>query len=193
MAKALLIIDVQNDFCEGGSLACEGGAAVAHRISEYLGRAKSEYDFVIASRDWHDADNSNGGHFAQAGTEPNWVDSWPVHCVAGSRGADYHPNLDSTQIDIHVEKGQGRPAYSLFEGTTPEGKEIVDVLSDLEVTEVDVCGIATDYCVLASSLDARKAGYEVRVLTDLITGVAEDSSAAALAQLQSAGCRLVAA
>jgi nicotinamidase/pyrazinamidase len=191
VSRALLIIDVQNDFCEGGSLACAGGASVAQRVTEYLRDHKSDYDFVIASRDWHDADNNNGGHFAVPGSDPDWVNSWPVHCVAGSPGADYHPNLDSSLIDIHVEKGQGKPAYSLFEGTTSDGRAIASVLSALDVSEVDVCGIATDYCVLASALDARKAGFEVRVLTDLITGVAAESSKSALEKLESEGCRLV--
>jgi len=191
MTKALLIVDVQNDFCEGGSLACAGGAAVAQHITDYLKSHKSDYDFVIASRDWHDADNNNGGHFAALGVDPDWVNSWPIHCVAGSSGAEYHPNLDASQIDIHVEKGQGKPAYSLFEGTTPEGRAITDLLAELEISSVDVCGIATDYCVLASSLDARKLGYEVRVLTDLITGVAAESSQAALTKLESEGCKLV--
>ena len=189
MPKALLIIDVQNDFCEGGSLACQGGAAVAGRISEYL--ASHDYDFVIASRDWHDADNTNGGHFAEAGSDPDWVNSWPVHCVAGSHGAEYHDNLDTSKIDIHVQKGQGKPAYSLFEGTTPQGQPIMEVIRELGIDAVDVCGIATDYCVLASSLDARAERLEVRVLTQLITGVAPESSEQALRKLAAAGCELV--
>lgn len=192
-AKALLIIDVQNDFCEGGSLACAGGAQVARDITDYLKANKSGYDYVIASRDWHDANNDNGGHFATAGADPDWVNSWPVHCVAGSYGAEYHPNLDASLIDIHVEKGQGKPAYSLFEGTTPDGKPITEILNDLEIVSVDVCGIATDYCVLASALDARAAGYQVTVLTDLIVGVAPESSSAALEKLETSGCKLVTA
>lgn len=188
-----MIIDVQNDFCEGGSLACAGGAQVAKSITDYLKVNKSSYDFVIASRDWHDANNDNGGHFAATGTDPDWVNSWPVHCVAGSNGAEYHPNLDASLIDIHVEKGQGKPAYSLFEGTDPDGKPISEILKDLQITSVDVCGIATDYCVLASALDARAAGYQVSVLTDLIVGVAPDSSSEALAKLEARGCKLVVA
>lgn len=190
---ALLIIDVQNDFCEGGSLACQGGAQVAQDVTNYLKSNASKYDLVVASRDWHDAENSNGGHFAMQGQEPDWVNSWPVHCVAGTQGAEYHPNLDSSLIDIHVQKGQGKPAYSLFEGTTPEGLPILEVLKESGVTSVDVCGIATDYCVRASALDARKLGLEVQVLSNLITGVAPDSSDAALRELVSSGCKVVAA
>ena len=185
MARALLIIDVQNDFCEGGSLACAGGSAVAQRISNHL--ASTDYDYVIASRDWHDADNDNGGHFAP---QPDWVNSWPIHCVAGSRGADYHSNLDTSKIDIHVHKGQGKPAYSLFEGSTPDGKPIVDLIKELGISEVEVCGIATDYCVLASSVDARKYGLEVTLLTDLVTGVSESSSHAAIESMAAAGCEI---
>ncbi|MFM6978214.1 MAG: isochorismatase family protein [Micrococcales bacterium] len=186
MSRALLIIDVQNDFCEGGSLACAGGEAVAARITDYL--QSHDFDYVVASRDWHDADNDNGGHFAES---PDWIDSWPMHCVAGSNGAEYQANLDTSKIDIHVQKGQGKPAYSLFEGVTPEGKPIADLIKELGISEVDVCGIATDYCVLASSLDARKAGLEVRVLADLIVGVASESSAAALEKMTAAGCKVI--
>lgn len=188
MTKALFIIDVQNDFCEGGSLACAGGAAVAAGISAYLETQKSQYDFVIASRDWHDADNLNSGHFAAKGEDPDWVNSWPVHCVAGSHGADYHPSLTVDAIDFHIQKGQGVAAYSIFDGHTPEGKTLDALLDELKISEVDVCGIATDYCVLASALDARKAGLEVTVLTNLTAGVAAESTEAAIDQLVDAGC-----
>jgi nicotinamidase/pyrazinamidase len=113
--------------------------------------------------------------------------------VAGTQGAEYHPNLDSSLIDVHVQKGQGKPAYSLFEGTTPEGIPILEVLKESGITSVDVCGIATDYCVRASALDARKLGLEVQVLSNLITGVAPDSSDAALQELVANGCKVVAA
>jgi nicotinamidase/pyrazinamidase len=191
MTHALLIIDVQNDFCEGGSLACQGGAKVAQDITNYLNANSSKYDFIVASRDWHDADNSNGGHFATQGEEPDWVNSWPVHCVAGSHGAEFHPNLDSTFIDLKVYKGQGKPAYSLFEGTTSDGQPISEVLKELNISGVDVCGIATDYCVLASALDARNEGYSVRVLTNLIAGVAPESSETAIQKLIANDCELI--
>ena len=164
---------------------------MAERITNYLQANGDKYQVVIASRDWHDADNSNGGHFAQPGSEPDWINSWPVHCVSGTSGAEYHPNLDVALIDVHVHKGQGKPAYSLFEGTTPDGRAITKVIKELEVTSVDVCGIATDYCVLASSLDAKEVGYEVNVLTDLIAGVAAETSEAALRKLVDSGCNLV--
>jgi nicotinamidase/pyrazinamidase len=145
----------------------------------------------VASRDWHDGDNTNGGHFASAGQSPDWVNSWPVHCVAGSNGAEFHPNLDTTFIDIKVYKGQGKPAYSLFEGTTSEDQPISEVLKELNISDVDVCGIATDYCVLASALDARNEGYTVRVLANLIAGVAPESSEAAIQKLIANDCQLI--
>jgi len=190
MTKALFIIDVQNDFCEGGSMGVTGGAAVASGITEYLTEHKANYDVVIASRDWHDGSNDNGGHFAAGGAAPDFVTSWPVHCVAGSQGAEYHPNLDPNLIDVHIEKGQGKPSYSIFEGVDRTGREFEKVLEELNVTDVDVAGIATDYCVLASALDARSHGFKVRVLSNLIAGVAKDSSEEALTKLAASGCEI---
>jgi nicotinamidase/pyrazinamidase len=186
MARALFIIDVQNDFTEGGALGVEGGAAVASAITEHLREHPEHYDVVIASRDWHDPDNDNGGHFA-LDVEPDFVVTWPRHCVAGTDGAEYHPSIDTGLIDIHVRKGQGVPAYSIFEGTTDDGRRVSTALDELGITEVDVVGIATDYCVRASALDALVAGRRVRVLSDLVAGVAPDSSAAALRDLAAAG------
>ena len=191
MTKALLIIDVQNDFCEGGSLACAGGAQAAADITTYLKDAAGGYDFVIASRDWHDADNDNGGHFVQSGASPDFVNTWPVHCVAGSAGGEYHPNLDTSTINFHIQKGQGKPAYSIFEGTTPDGEKLDVLLARLGVSDVDVAGIATDYCVMASALDANAAGFNVTILSELCAGVAPESSAAALNTLARAGITIL--
>jgi nicotinamidase/pyrazinamidase len=190
MTKALFVVDVQNDFTEGGALAVEGGAAVAAGITAYLREHAADYDVVFASRDWHDADGDNGGHFA-TGAEPDYVVTWPRHCVAGEDGADYHPALDTTLVDVHVRKGQGKPAYSIFEGTTDGGSTMLEALDELGVTDVDVAGIATDYCVRASALDAIAAGRNVRLLTDLIAGVAPQSSADAITELSAAGAELV--
>lgn len=189
VTRALFIIDVQNDFTEGGALGVDGGDAVAAGITEYLRAHPDRYDVVIASRDWHDGDNDNGGHFA-TDEAPDFVDTWPVHCVSGTVGAEYDPGLDTSLVDVHVRKGQGEPAYSIFEGSTPEGDELEAALDRFGVTDVDVTGIATDYCVRASALDALHAGRRVRVLTDLVAGVAPDSSAAALEELQEAGAVL---
>jgi nicotinamidase/pyrazinamidase len=186
MIRALLIIDVQNDFTEGGALGVDGGGAVAAAITAHLVAHPHRYGVVVASRDWHDADNDNGGHFA-LDAAPDFAGTWPVHCVAGTDGAEYHAALDTALIDIHVRKGQGVPAYSIFEGTTSEGRSLAAALDDLNVTAVDVVGIATDYCVRASALDAAATGRPARVLSDLVAGVAADSSAAALAELAAAG------
>ena len=186
MTRALFIIDVQNDFTEGGALGVEGGDAVAAGITDYLRAHPDRYDVVIASRDWHDSDNSNDGHFALEAT-PDFVDTWPVHCVAGTVGAQYDPGLDVDLIDVHIRKGQGKPAYSIFEGTSDDGVELPVVLDKLGVDDVDVVGIATDYCVRASALDAIASGRHVRVIDDLIAGVALESSEAALREVAQAG------
>ncbi|MDT3330194.1 isochorismatase family protein [Microbacterium sp. KSW-18] len=189
MTRALFIVDVQNDFTEGGALGVDGGDAVAAAITAHLARHAEEYDVIVASRDWHDGDGDNGGHFS---TSPDYIDSWPVHCVAGTPGADYDPGLDTSAVTHHVKKGQGIPAYSLFEGVTDAGETVDDILTAHGVVEVDVAGIATDHCVRASALDAIAHGRRVRILTDLIAGVAPAPSQAALAELAHAGAELVA-
>lgn len=190
MGKALFIIDVQNDFTEGGALGVVGGAAVAERLTRYLAENRDDYAVVIASRDWHDGDSDNGGHFATV-AEPDFVDTWPAHCVAGTPGAEYHPALDTARVDYHVLKGQGVPAYSIFEGRTDAGSTVHNLLDEHGIDTIDVAGIATDYCVRASALDALAHGQHVRVLTGLVAGVAADSSEAALAELAHAGAELV--
>jgi nicotinamidase/pyrazinamidase len=189
--RALFIIDVQNDFTEGGSLGVDGGAAVAANVTEYLRTHLTDYDVMFASRDWHDSQGDNGGHFATT-LPPDYVVTWPRHCVAGTAGAEYHPALDTSLIDIHIRKGQGVPAYSIFEGTADDGETVLQKLDELEVTDIDVVGLATDYCVRASALDALGAHRRVRVLSDLVAGVAADSSAAALDELTNAGAAVVA-
>ena len=190
MVRALFIIDVQNDFTEGGALGVAGGNTVAEGVTKLLAEHPKRYEVVFASRDWHDGDNDNGGHFA-TDAAPDFVTTWPVHCVAGTYGAEYNPALDTSLIDIAVRKGQGKSAYSIFEGVTGEGETVELALDRLEVTDIDVVGIATDYCVLASALDSIESGRRVRVLTDLVAGVAPHSSAQALAELQNAGATLV--
>lgn len=187
MSRALLIVDVQNDFTEGGALAVAGGDAVASAVSQLLADRAGDYVVIVASRDWHDADGDNGGHFADA---PDFVDTWPVHCVAGTDGAEYDPLLVTDAVTHHVRKGQGSPAYSMFEGVTDEGRSVAEVLSSHGVTDADVVGIATDHCVRASALDAIAHGVHVRVLTDLTAGVGEETSEAALAELAHAGAEL---
>lgn len=190
VTRALLIVDVQNDFTEGGALGVDGGAAVAAGITEHLAAHAGDYALVAASRDWHDGGNDNGGHFATSAA-PDFTVTWPVHCVAGTTGAEYHRALDTAVIDVHVKKGQGTPAYSAFQGTTDDGRSLGEVLHERGVTDLDVVGIATDYCVRASALDAQGSGTQVRVLTDLIAGVAPETSAAALEEFRAVGVETV--
>ncbi|GGH43414.1 bifunctional pyrazinamidase/nicotinamidase [Microbacterium album] len=187
-------MDVQNDFTEGGALGVDGGGAVAAGITRLLAEHAHEYAAIVASRDWHDPDGDNGGHFAYWGDggqgEPDYVDSWPPHCIAGTEGAEYDPALDTTAVTHHVKKGQGRPAYSMFEGVTDDGSTVAAVLAERGIESVDVVGIATDHCVRASALDAIAQGQRVRLFTDLIAGVAPEPSEAALAEIVHAGGEL---
>ncbi|TFC41947.1 isochorismatase family protein [Cryobacterium sp. TMT1-21] len=190
MTRALFIIDVQNDFTEGGALAVEGGSAVAAGVSALLAAHPDAYDAVFASRDWHDPDSDNAGHFALSG-EPDFTGTWPVHCVAGTPGAEYHPSLLLPDTTIHIRKGQGRPGYSIFDGVSEGGEKTGELLIANGVTDIDIVGLATDHCVRASGLDALEHGQHLRVLTDLVAGVAPQSSDAALAELAHAGAVLV--
>lgn len=191
MLRALIVVDVQNDFCEGGSLAVEGGAEVAHRISELMRHwtrqdpQAPDYAHAVATLDHH---IEPGDHFS---AEPDFRHSWPRHCVVGSDGVAFHPNLDPQPFDAVFRKGEYEAAYSGFEGKDPEGVLLADWLRRSQVTHVDICGLATDYCVRATTLDAVREGFEVRVLTDLCAGVAPDTTEAAVAELRDAGAALV--
>lgn len=187
MTRALFIVDVQNDFTERGALGVEGGDAVAERISRHLEAHADDYAVVVASRDWHHGDDDNGGHFSAT---PDFVDTWPVHCVGGTYGADYDEVFDTARVTHHLKKGQGKPAYSLFEGVSDDGQTAAGILEEHGIRHIDLVGIATDYCVRASALDAIAVGRSVRVLTDLIAGVHPTSSAAALAEIEAAGAEL---
>jgi nicotinamidase/pyrazinamidase len=182
MTTALIVVDVQNDFCEGGSLAVEGGAAVTEAITRHL--AAGRYDHVAATRDYH---IDPGPHFSD---EPDYVRSWPRHCVAGTAGASFHPALDVGPVHAVFSKGQYGHGYSGFEGVTENGEALADWLRARDVERVDVAGIATDHCVRATSLDAVKAGFTVRVLLDLTAGVSRSTVDAALADLRGAGVEL---
>lgn len=186
MARALLIVDVQNDFTEGGALGVTGGNAVAAGVTTLVGEHPDAYQLVIASRDWHNPNDDNGGHFA-TDAEPDFRTTWPAHCVAGTPGADYHPALNTESIDVHVRKGQGVPAYSVYEGTTDDGESVHALLERQAITDIDIVGLATDHCVRASAIDAVEHGRRVRVLTDLVAGVAAETSEAALAELAHLG------
>ena len=185
--RALLVVDIQNDFCEGGALGVAGGTRVAQGVSGYIAEHGSEYAVIVASRDWHDGDNDNGGHFARDGEEPNFVTTWPVHCVSGTQGAEYHPELTLPGETIHVKKGQGVPSYSMFEGLSDDGRTVEEILSQSGVNQVDVVGIATDHCVRASALDARHAGFEVQVLENLVAAVSPETEQTARREMSEAG------
>ena len=180
-----MIVDVQNDFCEGGSLAVAGGAEVARAISAYLaGPDGAGYDHVVATQDFHiDA----GAHFS---AEPDFVATWPPHCVAGTPGADFHPSLDTSGIEAVFRKGTHSAAYSGFEGADADGMPLAAWLRDRGVTAVDVTGLATDHCVRATATDAATAGFTTRVLLDFTAGVAEDTTRAALGEMRTAGVKL---
>jgi nicotinamidase/pyrazinamidase len=190
--RALIVVDVQNDFVEGGSLGVDGGRDVAVRISDHLATHASDYATVVASRDWHDPHSDNGGHFAAPGEEPDFATTWPQHCVSDGPGSDYAPGLALDLISHHVRKGQGAPAYSAFEGVDEEGRSLAELLTSYDVGEVDVVGIATDYCVLQTVLDARGRGLGVRLLDGLHAGVAPATSEAAVATMTEAGVEVVA-
>ncbi len=191
-ARALIVVDVQNDFCEGGSLAVTGGAKVAADVADYLARHGREYAAVVATADWHE---DPGAHFSDS---PDFVDSWPVHCRADTPGAAFHPAwaLAAEQLDAVFRKGGHAAAYSGFEGhTREEGRDVglAAWLREAGVEQVDVVGIATDHCVRATALDAVRDGFATRVLLDLTAGVAPDTTTKALAQLREAGVELAGA
>jgi nicotinamidase/pyrazinamidase len=185
--RALIIVDVQNDFTEGGSLAVTGGAAVASAITEHVRDHRGDYVAVVGTRDWH---VDPGRHFAE---QPDYVDTWPAHCVVGTAGADSHPAIDTSAVEAWFTKGEHAAAYSGFEGATDDGGERVGLgawLAAHRVEAVDVVGIATDHCVRATALDAVGAGFATRVLLPLTAGVAQASTDAALDQLKTAGVEL---
>lgn len=208
---ALIIVDVQADFCEGGSLAVEGGAQTAALITEYMHQCGDKYHVVATTRDWH---IDPGPHFSKA---PDYENTWPVHCVAGTPGAELHEDVDTETIDAEFLKGQYNDGYSGFDGvlgepdivrsqdgmagphgataaaaaaTEPGAITMDDWLRDHEVERITIVGIATDHCVRATALDASDAGYDVRVLTNLTVGVSEDSISSALDEMEDAGVML---
>ena len=182
MTRALVVVDVQNDFCEGGSLAVAGGTAVAAAITGHI-RPRREYDHVVATRDHH---IDPGRHFAE---QPDFLETWPAHCVVGTGGVELHEALDREPLEAVFDKGEYAAAYSGFEGR-PTASPLADWLREHGVDAVDVAGIATDHCVRATALDAVGNGFATRVLLHLTAGVSEASTDAALDQLRTAGVEL---
>lgn len=187
MARALVMVDVQNDFCEGGSLAVDGGIGVAERIAAYVEGHGSDYEHIVATADWH---IDPGTHWSQT---PDFVDSWPVHCEVGTPGADFRVEVQTVlaQASAVFRKGQYEAAYSGFEGATEDGSNLADWLREHEITDIDVVGIATDHCVRATALDGAKSGFRTRVLVELTAGVAPESTARAVTELRAAGVEIV--
>jgi nicotinamidase/pyrazinamidase len=183
MTRALVVVDVQNDFCEGGSLAVAGGADVAAAISEHVRAHAADYAHVVATRDHH---VDPGGHFAE---QPDFVDTWPAHCVVGTDGVELHPRLEREPLEAVFDKGEHAAAYSGFEGRS-DGVALADWLRARGVDAVDVVGIATDHCVRATALDAVAEGFATRVLLPLTAGVSGVTTDAALDQLRTAGVEL---
>lgn len=188
MHRALIVVDVQNDFCEGGSLAVPGGADVAAAITDLVADAQAGYAHVVATRDRH---IEPGSHFSD---HPDFASSWPAHCVAGTEGVGFHPNfapaVTSGAIETVFDKGAYAAAYSGFEGVDENGVGLADWLRARQVSEVDVVGIATDHCVRATAVDAAREGFTTRVLLDLTAGVSRETTDAALDVMREAGVAL---
>jgi len=192
MTRALIVVDVQNDFCEGGSLAVQGGADVAARLTTDVGsdRGAGRWDFVVATRDWHE---DPGEHWATDGQEPNFVDTWPVHCAANTDGAAFHPSM-VVAFDEIFSKGRTSASYTGFDGAAEaDGSGLAQWLRDRDVTEVDVVGLATDHCVRATALDAADEGFVTNVLLQWCAGIADDTTQAAVEQMTAADIAVISA
>jgi len=182
--RALIIVDLQNDFCEGGTLAVAGGGALARAVNDYLANEPG-YQHVVATKDFH---IDPGGHFSD---RPDYSSSWPPHCIAESPGAEFHPVLDTGPIEAVFRKGAYAAAYSGFEGVDENGTPLLEWLRQRGVDEVDVVGLATDYCVRRTAEDAARAGLVTRVLLNLTAGVSADTTEEALAEMRSASIELI--
>jgi len=191
MRNALLVVDVQVDFVEGGSLGVQGGLTVAAMIARHVRHFRNEYQFVVASRDFHE---NAPDHISD---HPDFVNTWPRHCMAGTPGAAFVPTIQNLVREKYVQtvvtKGRNSAAYSAFDGLDARGHKLLDVLKENRIDHIDVCGIATDYCVRASALDARANQFQVRVLVNLCAAVKEETGQQALEEMKAAGVQLQAA
>jgi nicotinamidase/pyrazinamidase len=182
--RALLIVDVQPTFCEGGELPVPGGNDVAKGIASYVHAHRNEYELIITTQDFH---VDPGDHFSD---DPDFVDTWPPHAVAGSPGAELHHHIEYLNPEVRIFKGQHAAAYSGFEGKDSEGTPLTVILRNHGITELDVVGIAESHCVKATALDGLKEGFDVRVFNDLTAPVTAEQGEAARAQMAAAGIKL---
>ncbi|MCM3897599.1 isochorismatase family protein [Gordonia sputi] len=180
-AQALIVVDVQNDFCEGGALGVNGGTAVARSLKSLT----DDYGIVVATRDYH---IDPGAHFSD---HPDFVDTWPPHCRVGTDGVAFSPEFDASEVQEVFSKGAYSAAYSGFEGTSDDGTTLTDWLRAHDVRSVDVVGIATDHCVRATAIDAANEGFDTRVLLNFTAAVSEPTANAALTSMRDAGVTLV--
>jgi len=179
--RALIVVDVQPTFCEGGELAVDGGNQVAEDVSAYVSAHRDRYEIVVTTQDWH---VDPGDHFSD---HPDFVDSWPPHGIAGTPNAELHPALSDLQPDVSVRKGQYAHGYSGFEGIDGDGRTLEQALRDARVEAVDVVGLVESHCVKRTALDAVGLGLDTRVLTDLTIPVSPEQGEQARAELAAAG------
>src|ERR671924_2290062 len=191
MRNALLVVDVQADFVEGGTLGVNAGLTTAAMIARHVRHFKNEYDFIVASRDYHE---NAPDHISD---HPDYVNTWPAHCMVGTPGAAFVPTIQNLVreklIQDVVTKGRDKAAYSAFDGLDPRGHPLLEVLKEERIDHIDVCGIATDYCVRASALDAKKNEFQVRLLVNLCAAVNEETGQKALEEMKAAGIQIQAA
>lgn len=186
MSRALIIVDVQPTFCEGGELGVEGGNAVAQRIADFVSSHPDTYDLIATTQDWH---IDPGAHFSD---EPDFVDSWPPHGVAGTPNAEVHQALSDVPVDIAVKKGQYEAAYSGFEGVADDGTTLADALHHAGITDVDVVGLAESHCVCDTAIDAVREQFTVRVFSDLTAPVSEELGVKARERMNDEGVQQLA-
>ena len=185
-SRALIIVDVQPTFCEGGALAVAGGNAVAVRVAAYAAAHREDYRLVVTTQDWH---IDPGPHFSDT---PDFVDTWPPHGVAGTAQAELHSALAGLHPDARVKKGHYSAAYSGFEGVADDGADLDRILAGAGIEALDVVGLAESHCGKDTALDGRRRGYAVRVLTDLTEPVSPELGEAARAEMRAAGVELTA-
>ncbi|WP_114906886.1 isochorismatase family protein [Ornithinimicrobium murale] len=190
MRRALIVVDLQNDFAEGGALGVTGGKAVALAVNEHVSAHPSWYDLVVTTRDFHSAEGDNGGHFAE---QPDFVDTWPVHCVQNTHGARFIPEFDISPAGLHIIKGMGRPDYSGFQGVNvnDEATDLETALDARGITHVDVVGLAADHCVKATALGAADRNYRTRVLADLSAAVTPSTWTEIVTELTESGVEVL--